>query len=390
MRNTNKKGFTIIELVIVIAVIAILAAVLIPTFAGIIAKANESSDIQATRQMNTALAVAGDLDDIDDVIDALAEAGFNSKDALIPVSTGYTFYWYANAKQIVLENDKGEVVFPEGVAKEEGTSLENSAEYIDVETNDSNSLLAAVTNGNKDIKLSSDITVTSGLTALAGSEITLDLGGNTLSTGMADATKHQYALNVYGTVTLTNGTVDARGIKIYDGGKLILGEGVTVNHVDDNGGACLWVYEGAEVVIDGGTFIASKSKSTVETDPAVISNFGGKITINDGKFETTKSYAYAINNFSGEIEINGGEFSGYRGVVAAPGGKVTINSGKFAVTGNYATDNNVAHVVYAKNGNVVINGGTFTGGMNTYCVDSEGTGSITLPDGTKLTAGQYK
>ena len=39
MRNTNKKGFTIVELVIVVAVIAILAAVLIPTFSGIIAKA---------------------------------------------------------------------------------------------------------------------------------------------------------------------------------------------------------------------------------------------------------------------------------------------------------------------------------------------------------------
>ena len=37
----KKKGFTIIELVIVIAVIAILSAVLIPTFAGIIKKSKE-------------------------------------------------------------------------------------------------------------------------------------------------------------------------------------------------------------------------------------------------------------------------------------------------------------------------------------------------------------
>ncbi len=39
----NRKGFTIVELVIVIAVIAILAAVLIPTFSGVIGKANQSS-----------------------------------------------------------------------------------------------------------------------------------------------------------------------------------------------------------------------------------------------------------------------------------------------------------------------------------------------------------
>ena len=68
MKNSNKKGFTIVELVIVIAVIAILAAVMIPTFSSIIKKANQSSDIQATRQMNTAHAVSGELNGIDDVI----------------------------------------------------------------------------------------------------------------------------------------------------------------------------------------------------------------------------------------------------------------------------------------------------------------------------------
>ena len=45
MKN-NKKGFTIVELVIVIAVIAILAGVLIPTFAGIVEKANKSAALQ--------------------------------------------------------------------------------------------------------------------------------------------------------------------------------------------------------------------------------------------------------------------------------------------------------------------------------------------------------
>lgn len=43
MKRNNKKGFTIVELVIVIAVIAILAGVLIPTFAGIVDKANKSA-----------------------------------------------------------------------------------------------------------------------------------------------------------------------------------------------------------------------------------------------------------------------------------------------------------------------------------------------------------
>ena len=53
MKKTNKKGFTIVELVIVIAVIAILAGVLIPTFAGVVEKANLSNATQAGRNAYT-------------------------------------------------------------------------------------------------------------------------------------------------------------------------------------------------------------------------------------------------------------------------------------------------------------------------------------------------
>lgn len=54
MKRNNKKGFTIVELVIVIAVIAILAGVLIPTFAGIIDDANKSAALQEARNEYTA------------------------------------------------------------------------------------------------------------------------------------------------------------------------------------------------------------------------------------------------------------------------------------------------------------------------------------------------
>ena len=47
--NKKKRGFTIIELVIVIAVIAILAGVLIPTFSSVIEKANKSARLQTAR-----------------------------------------------------------------------------------------------------------------------------------------------------------------------------------------------------------------------------------------------------------------------------------------------------------------------------------------------------
>ena len=52
MKN-NRKGFTIVELVIVIAVIAILAGVLIPTFAGITNKAKNNAALQEARNIYT-------------------------------------------------------------------------------------------------------------------------------------------------------------------------------------------------------------------------------------------------------------------------------------------------------------------------------------------------
>ena len=49
MLKKMKKAFTITELVIVIAVIAILAAVLIPTFTTVVNKANESAAMQEAK-----------------------------------------------------------------------------------------------------------------------------------------------------------------------------------------------------------------------------------------------------------------------------------------------------------------------------------------------------
>ncbi|MBQ7444653.1 MAG: prepilin-type N-terminal cleavage/methylation domain-containing protein [Clostridia bacterium] len=51
----NKKAFTVVELVIVIAIIAILAAVLIPTFASMVRSANVSADTQLIKNLNTSL-----------------------------------------------------------------------------------------------------------------------------------------------------------------------------------------------------------------------------------------------------------------------------------------------------------------------------------------------
>ncbi len=76
-----KKGFTIVELVIVIAVIGILAAVLIPTFSNVIKKSQISKDTQLVRNLNTALStdevLNGKPETMYDALKVVEEAGYN-------------------------------------------------------------------------------------------------------------------------------------------------------------------------------------------------------------------------------------------------------------------------------------------------------------------------
>lgn len=70
MKKTNKKGFTIVELVIVIAVIAILAAVLIPTFSNVVEKANKNAALQEARNLYTQIFA-------DDMADGVLDKQYN-------------------------------------------------------------------------------------------------------------------------------------------------------------------------------------------------------------------------------------------------------------------------------------------------------------------------
>ena len=109
MKRNNKKGFTIVELVIVIAVIAILAGVLIPTFSGVVKKAQESAAIQeATNAYKEALALALANDGYITAGETAEAGGFtfsfataNSSDATttaVPSAFKYQSVSFANGK----------------------------------------------------------------------------------------------------------------------------------------------------------------------------------------------------------------------------------------------------------------------------------------------------
>ena len=91
MAKKLKRAFTITELVIVIAVVAILAAVLIPTFSNIINKANESADTQTIVSMNHILGadqiLNGKPDTMEEAVRVIEEGG-DKVENLTPTSDG--------------------------------------------------------------------------------------------------------------------------------------------------------------------------------------------------------------------------------------------------------------------------------------------------------------
>ena len=122
MKRTNKKGFTIVELVIVIAVIAILAAVLIPNISKLVRKANESNDVSLAKNMNTLLtmdeAENGKATNMYDVLIALENGGFKLS-TLNPRASGNVFAWdKANNQIVYLSKDK--ILFQAKEVKDHG------------------------------------------------------------------------------------------------------------------------------------------------------------------------------------------------------------------------------------------------------------------------------
>lgn len=104
----KKKGFTIVELVIVIAVIAILAAVLIPTFANLINKANIAADTAVVKNLNTVLIANGTTDGknvtMTEALKDAENAGY-TVEKLTPMSTGDILWDEENDQFVLIDSD---------------------------------------------------------------------------------------------------------------------------------------------------------------------------------------------------------------------------------------------------------------------------------------------
>ena len=110
---SKRKGFTIVELVIVIAVIAILAAVLIPTLSSVVDEAKISVVSQLAANFNKAVvgreAVGEPIETMYDVMCALDDYGFDEKDA-IDEDGEYCTVWDSEKKSFVVFDREQKIV----------------------------------------------------------------------------------------------------------------------------------------------------------------------------------------------------------------------------------------------------------------------------------------
>ena len=130
--NKNRKGFTIVELVIVIAIIAILAAVLIPTFASLIAKANVSADTQLVRNLNTALTTekAGGENNktMNDALKMAKNAGYDI-DRIVSKSGNNIGWDSKNDRFVLIDANNDTYIYPTD-AGSNAQKVQNAVDYF--------------------------------------------------------------------------------------------------------------------------------------------------------------------------------------------------------------------------------------------------------------------
>ena len=138
-KKAIKKGFTLVELVVVIAVIAILAATSVGIYFGVTESAKKSNDQTVTNQMNKALMLDATLNgnpkSPSEALAVLEENGFDVT-KMTPFQDGAYYLWDSQDNKMILINSEGTIDFPTDVTIRENEKFDyygfvSSQEEID-------------------------------------------------------------------------------------------------------------------------------------------------------------------------------------------------------------------------------------------------------------------
>lgn len=262
MNKNCKKGFTIVELIIVIAVIAILAAVLIPTFSNLIKRANVANDTALVRNLNTALAADG-AKQHDTMREALAAANAFGYDVskINAKADGNEILWDSYNDCFVYKDESGINYIPDSQIKGEageGAQLWHIANkgISDISSEYSNYLGEGTYAGTLKVSTGLDVGDHTEVTAVEytgeGENVIIYMNGGTLTVTENNATAQQYfygsasqadittgtsCFHVYGAIAKTN--VLAGKVVAENGSMVIVSEAATSASVEKNGGIVL-------------------------------------------------------------------------------------------------------------------------------------------------------
>lgn len=322
--KTNKKGFTLVELLVVIAILAILATVAVAGYSSFIESAKESNDETLVAQMNKILeaneAVDGKNGSIVEAMNDVLNEGITFDQFTLSAS-GHIVVWDKTTDRFVIvdsDNADGYETI-EGATdtalevNEEGNYIIDKDVIIDLE--------GKITLDDKKIEINANVVFVGG--------------------------------EIYSSKMLSNSA-----IVVGDGGSLTINGGTITGVTDSTGGkyySTIGVKDGGTLVVNGGTVEAKKGSSAASGNAIIVYGEGTKCYINGGTFKAEGNAALGGNGDDGNggtyIEINGGAFESDDGAIYHPqAGTMIISGGEF--TGKTA--------LYIKAGYVEITGGTFT------------------------------
>ncbi len=380
INRNNKKGFTIVELVIVIAVIAILAAVLIPTFSGIIRKANISDDTALARNLNTA-AISANANTFEEAIEAVRNEGFLLANLNARASDCY-FVWEDDSNQFLLVDAKENlkvlysntddytavgatwsiITNAEKASNIEALGLGVTIRLTTKSTDDLNNKINA--GGNVTLYMDESVSVNDKSVIeldKADANVTIDFGAATISGGSNDAELKAFPIYVKqgvlniknGTVTATSSFIDAdnkvRTAALFANNGTANAEGTEVS--SKAAISSIFTYSNATGLLKNVSF------NTPNGNNAVNAGSGSTLRLEDCEIDV--SYIAVHSTYGSNVVIDGGKYhaSVSNLLTANVNGVITVEDGTFDCDSPEKT-----FKFYNYTGNkIILKGGTFNG-----------------------------
>jgi prepilin-type N-terminal cleavage/methylation domain-containing protein len=389
IKRNNKKGFTIVELVIVIAVIAILAAVLIPTFSGIIRKANISADTQLAKNLNEILAadeaVDGKPANFSEVLNIFRENGYLVAN-LNPTAADCYFVWESETNQIILVDAKNEFEVIYNSKELTNTTpnntwhfaVSNKADAAELKAKDDtinvvmtiaagsdlNSALGAIT-GTDTIYIDESLVIDKNNVIVldnANANVTIDLGTSAVSGNNGGTPSYNnipFSVKA-GELTLTGGVISSTG-DAYDAdgeimNNVILVDGATLNvkdsKIDASGSSIPLAFSEAKATLTNVEIVAN--------DNVVQPSNGSEVLLKNCKIECAwlGVFSSSSGGTASAVTIEGGTYHATTSnLLGVHGGSIVVKDGTF----NCDNAEKTLKFYNVTGGKIVIEGGTFNG-----------------------------